>query len=107
MLQNYYGEENLQLIFILNSALPIATIILNLNMPRTNREETKEKKVPFKKWAVPNCSNRWEFYDSVKKISFCRNCKLNYYCSNEALKIKAVLKIVLCYCTYYIKLVLI
>ena len=57
-------------------------------MPRSNREETKEKKVPFKKWAGPNCSNKWEFYDSVKKISFCTKCKINYFCSNEAIKIK-------------------
>ena len=57
-------------------------------MPRTNREETKEKKVPFKKWAGPNCSNRWEFYDSAKKISFCRICKLNFFRFNEAIKIK-------------------
>ena len=57
-------------------------------MPRTNREETKEKNAPFKKWVAPNCNNRWEFYDSIKKISLCGKCKLNYFCSNEALKIK-------------------
>ena len=57
-------------------------------MPRSNIEEIKEKKVPFKNWAGPNCRNRWEFYDSVKKITFCRKCKLNYFFTNEALKIK-------------------
>ena len=49
MLQNYYSRAMLQLIFILNSALPRVTIILDLNMPRSNREETKEKRIPFKK----------------------------------------------------------
>ena len=58
-------------------------------MPRTKREETKEKRVPFKKWAGPNCSNKWEFYDSNMKISFCRKCKFNYFWSNEAVKIIA------------------
>ena len=61
-------------------------------MPRTNREETKEKRVPFKNWAGPNCSNKWDFYDSVKRISFCRKCKVNFFCFNEATKIKVNFK---------------
>ena len=97
MIQNYYSRAILQLILIFNPELFRVTIILNFNMPRANREETKDKKVPFKKWARPNCSNRWEFYDSVNKISFCRNCRLNYFCSNEVLKIKAILEILFFY----------
>ena len=58
-------------------------------MPRSKREEIKENRVPFKKWAGPNCINRWEFYDSTKKISFCRKWKFNYFWSNEAVKIIA------------------
>ena len=76
-------------------------------MPRSNREETKEKRVPFKKWAGPNCTNLWEFYDSVKKISFCRKCKLNYFCFNEALKIKVNFRNNSSDCSYYAKLILI
>ena len=72
------------------TALPRSTIILNLNMPRSNMEETKEKKIPFKKWAGFNCNNKCDFYDSKKKISFCRMCKINYFWSNEAIKIIAV-----------------
>ena len=57
-------------------------------MPRANREETKEKKVPFKKCAGTNCRDKWEFYDSNTKISFCRKCKITYFWTNEAIKIK-------------------
>ena len=82
----------LKLIFGFNSALLWVTIILNLNMTRKRKDEKREKIVPFKKWAGPNCNNRWEFYDSVKKISFCRECKLSYFCLNEALVININLR---------------
>ena len=72
------------------TSLLSSTVILNLNMPSSKREETKEKKVPFKNCSGFNWSNRWDFYDSKKKISFCRMCKINYFLSNEAIKIFAV-----------------
>ena len=59
-------------------------------MPSLIREETKEKKVPFKNCSGFNCNNRWDFYDSKKKISFCRKCKINYFWFNEAIKIFVV-----------------
>ena len=56
-------------------------------MPRTVIEETKEKKVPFKKWAEPGCNNKAEFNDPINKRSYCRLCKINYFCSKETIKI--------------------
>ena len=58
-------------------------------MPRTKRAETKDdRKIPFKEWSGTNCNNNSEFYDSVNKISFCSGCRIIFFCSNEALRIK-------------------
>ena len=65
------------------TVLPISTIILNLNMPRSNSEETKEKKIKFKNCSGFDCNNIFYFYDSKKNISFFffRKCKINYFFS--------------------------